>query len=1043
VSRIFLSHSSHDNRQALALRAWLVDQDPPLANDIFLDTDPGTGLKPGVKWKNELISANSRCEAVICLLSANWEASPECLVEYRTAENMGKQIVCARLQDSTGRYTSEWQHTDLFTDGLPEQDVETIAVRGGAPVVFAKAGLHQLRDAIRGAGIAADNFVWPPPAQPDRAPYRGWEPFEELDGGVFFGRDAQIVRALDMLRTMRTTGIDSLFVIQAPSGSGKSSFLRAGLLPRLRREDRHFVLLDILRPEHHALTGDTGLAHAIYAGRRRLGLEQPALGDIEIACSTDVTAVRTLLAECRLAAAHRVPDADPDAPSPTLVLPLDQAEELFTADAGPEAAAFLELIAELAKPDAEGQRLGLIVAGTIRTDRYEVMQTAPQLAGLTSEVFDDLKPMPDNQFREVITGPADRTSAGGHKLRIAPDLVNQLLEDVAQGGDALPLLALTLRRIYDRYAATGELTLASYEAMGGMERVVQSAVDEVLSADPEQRGAQLAALRAAFIPWLATINPDNDQPMRRVARYSDLPEPSRPLIDAFVEKRLLVKDQRGGEVVVEVALESLLRQWDDLAGWLREERQSLIAADDIERTATAWHSHHDDPAWLLTGTRLADAETLASTTGYRDRLARQPSRDYLKASRQAENQRLHEEEERRQEKLRHAEEVARLAQERQRGAEALAAGEIQARKRAQIVAVVALVSVLVLVLYGAGVFNNLERRSVDVRFSWRGSQSPGDQIAIVGIDQSTLQMLDIRPPLPRADYAQVLDRVHAASPRVIGIDVQFIGRSDPADDNALLAAIARDGPVLLATHDGPQGPIPVPADVVGAPGAVLGSAGIDKDPDGVLRRMLFEPARMRTLGIRAAEMVRNQSVSAADFPGNHAWIDFRGPPGTFPHYSFADVMAGTVPASAFTGKAVFIGVTDPVGEDLFVTSMSSVPMPGVEINANALWTVLAGLPLKSAGALADIALILVLIAIPAALGARKSGLLTLVGSAVLLVMFLAGVQLAFNAGWIVTVTYPIVGLLVTAASMTVMDAYMTRRRRAAIEQALGNLVHKR
>ncbi|MBV8347484.1 MAG: hypothetical protein JOZ49_08110, partial [Mycolicibacterium sp.] len=488
---------------------------------------------------------------------------------------------------------------------------------------------------------------------------------------------------LDMLRTMRTTGVDSLFVVQAPSGSGKSSFLRAGLLPRLRREDRHFVLLDILRPERHALTGDTGLAHAICAGRSRLGLKTPPLGDIEIACTADAAAVRTLLAECRHAAAQRLPDAGPDASAPTLVLPLDQAEELFTGDAGPEAAAFLGLIVELAQPDAGGQRLGLIVAGSIRTDRYEVMQTAPQLAGLTAEVFDDLKPMPDNQFRQVITGPAERASAGGHTLSIAPDLVNRLLEDAAEGGDALPLLALTLRRLYDRYAATGELTLANYQAMGGMDQVVQTAVGEVLSPDPEQRGRQLAALRAAFIPWLATINPDNDQPMRRVARYADLPEPSRPLIEAFVEKRLLVKDQRGGEVIVEVALENLLRQWNDLASWLREERQSLIAADDIERAATAWHTHHDDPAWLLTGTRLADAETLAAQPGYHDRLAQRPTRDYLAASRLAENQKLQQEEERRQEKLRRAEEVARLAQERQQAAESLAAAETQARQQAQ------------------------------------------------------------------------------------------------------------------------------------------------------------------------------------------------------------------------------------------------------------------------------------------------------------------------------------------------------------------------
>ena len=105
-----------------------------------------------------------------------------------------------------------------------------------------------------------------------------------------------------------------------------------------------------------------------------------------------------------------------------------------------------------------------------------------------------------------------------------------------------------------------------------------------------------------------------------------------------MEKRLLVRDERDGQVVVEVALESLLRQWDDLAGWLREERQHLKTADDIERNTTAWTAHNHDPAWLLTGTRLTDAETLASTPGFGDRLA--GTHDYLAAGRQAENERL-------------------------------------------------------------------------------------------------------------------------------------------------------------------------------------------------------------------------------------------------------------------------------------------------------------------------------------------------------------------------------------------------------------------
>ena len=268
-------------------------------------------------------------------------------------------------------------------------------------------------------------------------------------------------------------------------------------------------------------------------------------------------------------------------------------------------------------------------------------------------------------------------------------------------------------------------------------------------------------------------------------------------------------------------------------------------------------------------------------------------------------------------------------------------------------AVAGLVAVLVLILYAAGLLNNVERQSVDKRFSWRGARSPGSDIVIVGIDQTTLQTLSIRPPLPRSDYAKVLDRVRAASPRMIGIDTQFIGRSDPSDDNALLAAIARDGPVLLATHEGPQGPIPVPADVANAPGAIPAARPSTRTPMVCCAGCSMPRCSLKTLAVRAAEMVRNQPVNAADFPDNHAWIDFRGPPGTFPQYSFADVMAGKVPASAFTGKAVLIGVTDPVVKDVFVTSISSVPMPGVEVHANALWTVLAGLPLKSAGAPAE------------------------------------------------------------------------------------------
>jgi hypothetical protein len=160
--------------------------------------------------------------------------------------------------------------------------------------------------------------------------------------------------------------------------------------------------------------------------------------------------------------------------------------------------------------------------------------------------------------------------------------------------------------------------------------------------------------------------------MRRLARYTELPAASHPLIAAFVEKRLLVKDTRDGQVVVEVALESLLRQWRELAGWLRAASQHLKDADSLERTAEDWRASGRDPAWLLAGTRLTDAETLAAQPGFRDRL--NPTRDFLHTSREQEDDRIQ------AEKQRHEAEL-QAAREKQETAEAHAA---VLRKRSRI-----------------------------------------------------------------------------------------------------------------------------------------------------------------------------------------------------------------------------------------------------------------------------------------------------------------------------------------------------------------------
>ena len=305
-----------------------------------------------MKWKDALRLASHRAEAVICLLSASWEGSTECTAEFRTAENLGKRIFPARLEPETGRgVTRDWQFIDLFADE-PTTPMTPVDIGAEGPVELATHGLLQLRDEIVGKRVGPDSFLWPPGGPgndmyADRAPYRGWEPLEEVDAGVFFGRDAELLKGLDELRRIRGAGGAQLFVILAASGAGKSSFLRAGLLPRLRRDDRTFLPLDVVRPERNVLTADNGLGRSIHASRARLGLNSPGLGDIKQACLTSTVQVYNLLHELQEAATQRIGG---DTAPPTLVLPIDQGEELFGNEAGPEAARFLQLIADLACP---------------------------------------------------------------------------------------------------------------------------------------------------------------------------------------------------------------------------------------------------------------------------------------------------------------------------------------------------------------------------------------------------------------------------------------------------------------------------------------------------------------------------------------------------------------------------------------------------------------------------------------------------------------------------------------------------------------------
>ena len=145
------------------------------------------------------------------------------------------------------------------------------ACRRRESVAFREAGVDLLSLGLERAGLDAQSFPWPPPSERNRVPYRGLNSLDAQDAGIFFGRDEEIVRALSRIRSLVESGNEKLLIILGASGVGKSSFLRAGLWPRLARYEAAFLPLRIIEPEFGVISGESGLAAALSEAFERFG----------------------------------------------------------------------------------------------------------------------------------------------------------------------------------------------------------------------------------------------------------------------------------------------------------------------------------------------------------------------------------------------------------------------------------------------------------------------------------------------------------------------------------------------------------------------------------------------------------------------------------------------------------------------------------------------------------------------------------------------------------------------------------------------------
>ncbi|MDT0479494.1 nSTAND1 domain-containing NTPase [Streptomyces doebereineriae] len=376
-----------------------------------------------------------------------------------------------------------------------------------------------------------------------KSPYRGLARFEPGDRELFFGRDRPVAELLELVREHRFAAVFGA------SGSGKSSLLRAGLIPAVQ-EATH-------------------------------GLGRPA-------------ALRILTPGERPAATYGHLLAPKYDESDTWLI-VDQFEEVFTLCRDrAERTRFIDLLLAARAPDS---RLRTVIA--MRADFYGRCAEHPELTEALRRCGLLVGPMSPAELREAVTGPA--TAAG---LVVERELTSRLVEEVVDQPGALPMLSHALLETWRRRRGR-ILTLAAYEAAGGVHGAIAATAERAYGTlTPAQEGAARRLLLRLIAPGEGT--PDT----RRSATRAELDEWSDPELPVVVERlaaaRLLTLD---GDTV-ELAHEALISSWPRLSRWIDEDRVRLVAHRRLAEDARAWQELGRDPGALYRGVRLDRAAEL-------------------------------------------------------------------------------------------------------------------------------------------------------------------------------------------------------------------------------------------------------------------------------------------------------------------------------------------------------------------------------------------------------------------------------------------------
>jgi serine/threonine protein kinase len=423
----------------------------------------------------------------------------------------------------------------------------------------------------------------------DGSPFAGLAAFQEADADRFFGRDRDVEQIVGELRSR------PLVAVVGPSGAGKSSLVRAGVIPALKRSgegwDAHVVrpgraplaaLAGVLA-QLHGPPGETGQRDDRAAGALAGGVADAAPGLV-----TDPNVSRLLAEPGHLGARLR---ARATSKRRRVLVFVDQLEELYTLGAPPaQRAAFLAALAAVA--DDAASPLRVIVS--MRSDFLDRLTEDRQLRAEIGRGLVLLPPMDRDGMREALLRPVE---AAEHRFE-TPALVDRMIEDLAATPGALPLLQFTATRLWElRDTARRELTVASYERLGGVAGALATHADAVLAGMSSAQQALARAVLERLVTPERTRAPVSVSELR--ALHADAAAVD-DVVQHLATMRLLVieRSAEGADHTVELVHESLIDRWPTLVRWLAENQEDAAFLARLRTAAQEWEKRGRDPGLL-------------------------------------------------------------------------------------------------------------------------------------------------------------------------------------------------------------------------------------------------------------------------------------------------------------------------------------------------------------------------------------------------------------------------------------------------------------